>query len=150
MLIEFPPIFVADTKIIYSYNFVAPLSANLCICQSSLEFFHLFCALFFYAVYFRTFTMVYDVIVMFKFALAFDQKWRNNFFNCVCHVWFYMTWKNIPYLLLSFFYYEVTFFTLTGYDSSRMFTLILFLDSNQNYVGGAFSVRLPHAFKLIL
>ena len=72
MLIGFPPIFVADTKIIYGYNFVAPLSANLCICQSSLEFFHLFCALFFYAVYFRTFTMVYDVIVMFKFALAFD------------------------------------------------------------------------------
>ena len=25
MLIGFPPIFVADTKIIYGYNFVAPL-----------------------------------------------------------------------------------------------------------------------------
>ena len=26
MLIGFPPIFVAETKIIYGYNFVAPLS----------------------------------------------------------------------------------------------------------------------------
>ena len=25
MLVVFPPIFVADTKIIYGYNFVAPL-----------------------------------------------------------------------------------------------------------------------------
>ena len=25
MLIGFPPIFVADTKIVYGYNFVAPL-----------------------------------------------------------------------------------------------------------------------------
>ena len=25
MLIKFPPIFVADTKIIYGYNFVSPL-----------------------------------------------------------------------------------------------------------------------------
>ena len=28
MLVVLPPIFVADTKIIYGYNFVAPLSAN--------------------------------------------------------------------------------------------------------------------------
>ena len=26
MLVVFPPIFVADTKIIYGYNFVAPLN----------------------------------------------------------------------------------------------------------------------------
>ena len=26
MLVVFPPIFVADTKIIYCYNFVAPLN----------------------------------------------------------------------------------------------------------------------------
>ena len=26
MLVGFPPIFVADTKIIYGYNFVAPLN----------------------------------------------------------------------------------------------------------------------------
>ena len=29
MLIGFPPIFVEDTKIIYSYNFVAPLKKLL-------------------------------------------------------------------------------------------------------------------------
>ena len=29
MLIGFPPIFVADTKIIYGYNFVAPLTKYL-------------------------------------------------------------------------------------------------------------------------
>ena len=28
MLIEFPPIFVANTKIIYGYNFVAPLTKD--------------------------------------------------------------------------------------------------------------------------
>ena len=29
MLFVFPPIFVADTKIIYGYNFVAPLTNDL-------------------------------------------------------------------------------------------------------------------------
>ena len=29
MLVVFPPIFVADTKLIYSYNFVAPLKEGL-------------------------------------------------------------------------------------------------------------------------
>ena len=28
MLVVFPPIFVADTKVIYGYNFVAPLSSS--------------------------------------------------------------------------------------------------------------------------
>ena len=31
MLVVFPPIFVADTKIIYGYNFVAPLNTNVVI-----------------------------------------------------------------------------------------------------------------------
>ena len=29
MLVVFPPIFVADTKLIYGYNFVAPLKEGL-------------------------------------------------------------------------------------------------------------------------
>ena len=29
MLVVFPPVFVADTKITYVYNFVAPLTCNI-------------------------------------------------------------------------------------------------------------------------
>ena len=36
MLIGFPPIFVADTKIIYGYNFVAPLTLNVTRCETYL------------------------------------------------------------------------------------------------------------------
>ena len=35
MLVVFPPIFMADTKIIYGYNFVAPLNMAVRIYDSS-------------------------------------------------------------------------------------------------------------------
>ena len=38
MLVVFPPIFVADTKIIYGYNIAAPLKHIVCLISLSKDF----------------------------------------------------------------------------------------------------------------
>ena len=43
MLIGFPPIFMADTKMIYGYDFVAPLKMSILLIVNEFEFIFSIC-----------------------------------------------------------------------------------------------------------